>query len=327
VSEAGATTAALTLTRSGPIADPLAVSYTVGGTAAPGSDYAALSGVVTFAANESSTTITIAAVQDSQIEQDETVVLTLVSGTGYIVSAPIAATVTIASDDRPFVSVVATDAAAAEAGPTSGSFTVSRSGNGSTDWPLTVFYSVSGTATPGSDYTALSGSVTIPAGASSASVAVNPVDDPLIEISESVVVTLSPGAAYSIGAASAATVTIVSDDRPVVSIVASDATATEIGPTNGVFTVTRTGPGSTAMALMVSYAIGGTATPKFDYGLVASSVTIPAGAASATILVRPINDNLPENNETVALALRPSSSYTIGSPNAAVVTIVDGSPW
>ena len=54
------------------------------------------------------------------------------------------------------------DATATEAGPTTGQFTVTRTG--ATTAALTVNYAVAGTATAGSDYTALAGSVTIPAG-------------------------------------------------------------------------------------------------------------------------------------------------------------------
>ena len=62
----------------------------------------------------------------------------------------------------PSVTVTATDPTATEAGVTTGTFAVSRTG--STAAALTVNYTVSGSATPGSDYTALTGSLTIPPG-------------------------------------------------------------------------------------------------------------------------------------------------------------------
>ena len=71
------------------------------------------------------------------------------------------------------VTVVATDAEAHEDGDT-GTFTVTRAG---TDGDLTVAYTVSGSATPGSDYGALAGSVVIPDGAASATITVTPVAD------------------------------------------------------------------------------------------------------------------------------------------------------
>jgi lysophospholipase L1-like esterase len=110
----------------------------------------------------------------------------------------------------PTVTVAASDASASEAGPDPGAFTVTRSG--STAQALTVQYSVGGSATGGSDYTALPGSVTIPAGASSAAVPVVVVNDSLVESSETVVLTLSTSAAYAIGAPSSATVTIQDND-------------------------------------------------------------------------------------------------------------------
>ena len=58
----------------------------------------------------------------------------------------------------------------------------------------------------------LSGSVTIPAGASSVDVLVRPIDDRLIEIAEVVILTLSPGDAYNVGLLNTAVVTILDND-------------------------------------------------------------------------------------------------------------------
>ena len=53
---------------------------------------------------------------------------------------------------------------------------------------ITVSYSVSGSATAGSDYATLSGAVTIPAGASSATISVDVLDDNVVELPETVLV-------------------------------------------------------------------------------------------------------------------------------------------
>ncbi len=108
------------------------------------------------------------------------------------------------------VTVAATDNTATEAGPTTGTFTVSRTG--STSSALTVYYAVSGTATSGSDYNALSGSVSISAGSSTGTITVTPINDALVEGNETVVVTISANAAYTVGSPSSATVTIIDDD-------------------------------------------------------------------------------------------------------------------
>jgi hypothetical protein len=107
------------------------------------------------------------------------------------------------------VSVTATDASASETGPDPGTFTVTRTGD--TSESLTVYYTVSGTATPGADYTSIGTSVTLPAGQSAAPITVTPVDDADPEAEETVIVTLTAHASYTIGHASA-TVTLASSD-------------------------------------------------------------------------------------------------------------------
>ncbi|MFN9369735.1 MAG: hypothetical protein ACK6CT_13385 [Planctomycetia bacterium] len=84
--------------------------------------------------------------------------------------------------------------------------------------PLTIAYDVvGGTATEGIDYTGLppatgGRSITIPANATTASVAVFPILDTEIEYDETVVLTLLPGAGYGLGTRTVATGTILNDD-------------------------------------------------------------------------------------------------------------------
>ena len=108
-----------------------------------------------------------------------------------------------------------------------------------------------------------------------------------------------------------------------VTLQASDAQASEAGAATGAFVVSR--GGSSAMPLTVNLTIGGTATNGTDYTTIASSVTIPAGQSSATILVTPIPDSQSESDETVVLSLA-TGSYSIGSPNTATVIIADSTP-
>ena len=120
------------------------------------------------------------------------------------------AEIAIRSADTPLVKVVATQPIATEAGATPGTLTFSRTGN--TDAALEVKFEVSGTATPGSDYVPLPGSITIPAGAASATLPVTPIDDALLEINETVSVTILPDEAYIASGTRVATVIIVSDE-------------------------------------------------------------------------------------------------------------------
>ncbi len=97
--ETDLTTGTFTFSRTGDTSAALTVNYTVSGSATAGSDYTALGTSVTFAAGSDTATQTVTPVQDTLIEADETVILTLSAGTGYTVGSPASATVTLTSDD------------------------------------------------------------------------------------------------------------------------------------------------------------------------------------------------------------------------------------
>ncbi len=182
------------------------------GTATSGSDYNSLSSSVTIASGSSTGTITVTPINDTAVESDETVIVTLSTNAAYTRGSPYSATVTITSDDvaPSTVTIAATDNTATENPLTTGYFTVSRTG--STSGALTVYYAVSGTATSGSDYNSLSGSVTIASGSSTGTITVTPINDTVVESDETVIVALSTNAAYTVGSPSSGTVTITSDD-------------------------------------------------------------------------------------------------------------------
>jgi C1A family cysteine protease len=115
----------------------------------------------------------------------------------------------------PSISVAATDATAGEpaTGQGTGTFTFTRAGNAA--GALTVNFTVGGTATSGSDYTALGTTVSFAAGATTATKTVSVQDDNLVEGDETVVVTLAAGTGYTVGSPSTATVTIKDDDATV----------------------------------------------------------------------------------------------------------------
>ena len=106
-----------------------------------------------------------------------------------------------------------------------------------------------------------------------------------------------------------------------VTIAATTPTAAELGAVPGTVTITR--GGDTTAALTVSYAITGTATNGSDYVSIPASVTIPAGASSATVTVTPIPDNIAEGDETVVLTLSADPAYGSGAQTSATVTIKD----
>ena len=228
---------------------------------------------------------------------------------------------------------------------------------GSTTAPLTVSYRTSGTAVNGVDYTALPGSVAIPAGESAASLLVTPIDDGIAEGPETVVLTIiSPiqplvattavnALLYEIGEPRSATAVIKDNDRgrvllPTINIKATDPKAAE--PENaGRITISRVGPVSNA--LEVAYEVlkdpiqslptaAGpivliqAATPGVDYQALPGTITIPAGRESATIEIAPIDDQLVEGQEHVTLKIKSSALYNINQPDTATVLISSDDP-
>jgi hypothetical protein len=78
--------------------------------------------------------------------------------------------------------------------------------------PVTVYYTVDGTATNGTDYVRLPGSFTIPAGSRSKVLPIAPKRDRIQEGPETVIITISKNPLYKTGASASATVTIVDNE-------------------------------------------------------------------------------------------------------------------
>jgi uncharacterized protein (DUF1800 family) len=92
------------------------------------------------------------------------------------------------------VNVQAADFVATEPSPMdAGLFVISRVGKLT---PITVNFNVSGTAVEGTDYSAISRSVTLPFGVNTAAVSINPLTDAMIESPESVVLSIASGIDY-----------------------------------------------------------------------------------------------------------------------------------
>ena len=237
----------------------------------------------------------------------------------------------ILNDDLPLITLaVAPTTGAAEDGAPNLVYTFTRTGP--TTAPLTVNYTVGGTATLGADYTGIAASpatktVTFAANSSTATVTVDPTADTTIEPDETVALTLASGNGYTIGTTSAVVGKILNDDLPLVTLAVAPTTGVaEDGNTNLVYTFTRTGP--TTSALTVSYTVGGTATLGTDYTGIPTagatkSITFAAGSATATVIVDPTADTTIEANETVALTLVAGAGYTIGTTTAVVGTILN----
>jgi Calx-beta domain len=215
------------------------------------------------------------------------------------------------------VSVDATTAAASEAGPTPGVFTLTRTSAGT---PLTVNYTISGTATPGADYAPLSGSVTFAATDTTANVTVTPIDDSISEATETVILTVNDGVGYVAGGS--AIVTIADNDTPTIDLSAVQTTMYErLTNDHARFLLTRRGD-LTAASFDVNIAYGGNAVSGVDYTPV-STVTMDPGVASKTFDVNPIDNATLDSSRTVTVSLTTGTGYAIGTNNPVSATIID----
>ncbi len=97
--EPGADTGSFTLTRSGDVAAALAVTVSIGGSATPGTDYQSLQAIVNFGGGQGSATVAVTPLDDTTVENAETVSLTIVDEVAYDLGSSSTATVSIADND------------------------------------------------------------------------------------------------------------------------------------------------------------------------------------------------------------------------------------
>ena len=308
-SRTGATTAALNVT----------VAWS--GAATNGTDYTTLPSTITIPSGQSSVDVVVAPIDDNLIEGPEDVVATLGTSAAYVRdSSATTATVIITDDDVPVVTVSVPDPYASEAGPRSGTVLFTRTG--STATALTVYYGITGTASYGTDYQALPGQVTIPAGASSAPVVVMPYDDDIGELTETVILTLATfNDAYSVGSPNQGTVYIAdNNDAPQVSVRAGTVGVEGGANATVIFHSIGTGSGN----VTVNYTVGGTATPGVDYTALSGSVVIPVkGSNDPTVTSPVIDDAIAEPTETVVITITDGPGYKVYNDRSAVALIQD----
>jgi hypothetical protein len=306
------------ISRSGPTTSSLAVSYSVGGTATPGTDYTSIGSGATIPAGSSYVDVSVATLKDNLVESpDETVVMAIADGgTSYTALRSATSTMSIV-DDPPVITMTPTNTT--EGSLTPGNVRFSRTG-GDIAAALGISYSIGGTATNGTDYTTISGSVTIAAGDSYADVPITALADDLVESDETVTTTIMPGSTYLLdGDAYSATAVVTISDGPIVTVAQLN-DAVENG-TDGQIEFSRTG--NLSSSLSVVYTVGGTATSGIDFTALSGSATIPAGETTVDVSVHALEDSVVDDDETVIVTVSDTTHYGVGNPSAATVTIMD----
>lgn len=206
--------------------------------------------------------------------------------------------------------------------PGTGTIRIERTGSTATALSVQRFNTSTGSAIRNSDYTlstvpsssTINGFFTsqyiIPPGASFLDITITPVNDGNAEGTEYATLDFAnTSSGYVLAGPAVARVEIADDDSPglpVVRLTHIDNVASEDGSDMATLRLERNG--STDESLTVYLATSGTATNNADY-TIPSYVVIPAGSASATFTLTPIDDGAQETTETVVLSLGSNAEY------------------
>ena len=284
---------------------------------------------VTIASGAASAVLSVQLAADELDEPDGSVLATVLSGTGYAVGSPDAATVPVADDDDP-PSLSVTAAHGAEQGSVAPRFTVGLSAM--SGWTVTVDYTTAdGTATAPADYATTMGTLTFAAYSALTQVISVPVEDDAMDEpdNETVVLELSnPSAAVTLPAGARTTSANIADnDEPPAITIAKGPDVTEAdpgdSPVHATFTLTANPPPTGTLTVTVTV----TDTPNGSWiaGSAPTTVTFAANAATAVLSVQVTADNDDEPNGRITATLASGTGYT-GSGTATVNVADDDDP-
>ncbi len=298
----------------------ITVNYaTANNTATAGSDYTAKTGTLTFTPGQISQDIIISVNGDTAIEPDETFLINLANPSNALITDNQGlGTITNDDGDNTSVTLAVSPASVTEDGTTNLVYTFTRSG--STTNPLTVNYTLGGTATLNTDYTrtGTTNTVTFAANSSTATVTVDPTADTIVESNETVTLTLASGTGYKVGTTPPVTGTITNDDFSKLSI--NNITVVEGKDNNAILTVTVDNPNSQPITFNYTTAPIN-ATANVDYTSKTGTITIAPNTATATISIPILNDNLNEPDEVFTVTLSNPVNATI-NPDEAIGQVI-----
>lgn len=190
---------------------------------------------------------------------------------------------------------------------------------------ITIPFTVAGTATSGSDYTALTASsITIPAGSKTGSVTLTTIADTTTEGDETVVVTLGEVANANVSATAKTVTTTIADTSKALGtaeMTLTGATSVDEGSTV-TYTVTL-GANAPAAGLSIPYTLSGTATSGTDFTGSTGTITVAGGAKTGTLTLTTVADSITEGAETVTLTLGSAGGFTAASGQGAVTTTIN----
>ena len=313
----------VTLSQPAPLLGVSVQAATANGTAAAGTDYTALAPTtVTFGLGQTVKTLTVPVLGDAVAEDDETFTLNLSSPTGAVLGDPQGLGTIVDRLGAPTLSISDTSITEGAGGTTTNAtFTLSLSAPSDRTVSLKAS-TTNGSATAGSDYTALPlTTVSFAPGQTTRTLTVPVQGDAVAEPTETFVVNLSSpvGAAFADGRG----IGTIFDPLGTPAISINDVTVLS-GPTStsAAFTVSLAAPASSTVTVRAATA-NGTATAGSDYtALGATTVSFAPGETTRTVAVPVLADVVNEPDETFVVNL--SSAVGAGLADAqGLATILD----
>jgi hypothetical protein len=341
---AGTTTVTFNVNLSAPASGPVTVNVATSNGTTTNDDLTPItSQVVNFAAGETTMPVTVTITGDTLVEADETFTVTLSTASGATIEDG-TATGTITNNDA--ASFAISDATAANEGNTGSvnhAFTVTLTGT--VDVPVMVTVNTGGgTATAGTDYTAVANQVLTfnPGGPATQTVNVSVTGDTTTEPDETFNVVLSNDlpADRNISITDATgTGTITNDDGSTamaLSIVDNAIEEPDSGGTGLTFTINLTPAASAPVSVLVSVDPDTATTADNDFAaFTPQTVNFTVGETSKTVSVTVNGDNKVEANENFTVMLGSPTGATISDGTAmgtitnddtATVSIADATP-
>ncbi|MEM8894556.1 MAG: YHYH protein [Bacteroidota bacterium] len=337
VEEGGLSQMVFTLSETNTSDSVVAVGYTVGGSASE-DDYTQLTGVAIIPVGQSTTSVSITTIDDSEIEETETIAISIdqnTSSSGVSPGSPNSAQLTILDNDvepvpQDIVITIAAETDSLEEGQST-VLTVFLSQPNNSGSSLSMTYTIGGQASNGEDYDELSGTVEVTAGSLIGEINLSTIDDDLMEAAERVVITLTSNnlpSGFVLGSDNSAAVVIQDNDAMPGAIVTTiSASATGLDEAGSVaITIDISSPNDTGSPLNIAYTVTGNATAGIDYIALSGSVSIPNGEQSSTFDVVGIDDTDVEGDETITIELSSQGlpqGYIVGSPASVELQIMD----
>ena len=277
----------------------LTVNLSVSGTATEGTDFSTITRQIIILAGSTSGSVSFTPINDNISDVDETVSISIasLSGGDSVSLTTASASVTITDDETvPSISLTASASTIAENSGSNITLTATSSIISSSN--IIVSLASSGTATSGSDYSAIS-SITIPAGSTTATATFTPTDDSFYDGGNETAIfdisSVSGGSATENGTQQVTLTITDNESAPTVTLTSSTNSIAENGA--GTVTLTATLSGRTYENTVVVLGFTGTASNSDYLGL--TSIIIPSGDLTGTENLSIVNDTIFETNETI----------------------------